>query len=337
MLASASCAINDRFMWGCKHSWPLVGALAFGLLAVAPKARAQGGHTVDVAWLAPEGCPPASELRAQIDELLGGTAGARATEDIGVRATVEQGALWLVTIDTRTAASNGRRTLEATTCQGLANATALIVALMIDPDAVAAHRESEPSPPPIPPPAPVPVAPAPRPARTTFGFVGIAAAGNLGGLPAADAAPAAVLGLVRGGWRGELRFAYGLRGVSSAPLPAADGAHGKFRFYASTLVGCYVVARASVELGPCVAGEVGWVHGEGVDADRPAADNTPWLALGAGGLLAVRATPWLRFPVHVDGMVPLWRPQYVLRIIDAPVFRSRPVGGRVTIGVEAQF
>jgi len=329
----------------CIHRWPRGFVLASSLLiglAGARSASAQGDRTVEITWLAPEGCPTQGALHAQIDELLGGVADERAGEDLTVRAKVEHGALWLVTIETRKAASEGHRTIQASNCQGLANATALIVALMIDPDAVAARADkttaSAPSPPPPSPPSVVEVAPpAPSAPRRTFGLMGIALAANLGVLPAVDVGPAVVLGLRRGGWKGELRFAYGLRTTHSEPVAVANGAYGQFRFHAATLAGCYTTAHSIVELGPCVAGEAGLVQGEGIGADRPARESAPWLALGAGGLLAVEAASWLRFLVHVDVMVPLWRPEFVLRIMDVTIFRSQPVGGRLTMGVEAQF
>jgi hypothetical protein len=301
-------------------------------------ARAQGNGLVDIEWIAPEGCPAASAVNAQIDELLGGPARERASEALSVRATVEHGSLWLVTIETKSATSSGHRSIEAATCPALANATALIVALMIDPEAVAAHtkkvsedtapRASAPPPPAAPPP---PVA-----RRTTFGFAGVGVAGNLGVLPAPDAGPMVLLGLERAHWRTELRVAYGLRKVASDPLAEPEGAYGKFGFFAATLAGCYTVSRSLLDLGPCAEVEAGLVRGEGVGADHTTSEDEPWLALGAGAILAVKPTRWLRFPVRAEALVPLWRPEFVF-LNAGPIFRSQPLGARLTLAVEVQF
>jgi hypothetical protein len=58
--------------------------------------------------------------------------------------------------------------------------------------------------------------------------------------------------------------------------------------------------------------------------------------LGAGGAVVFKATSWLHIPVHAGAVVPLWRPTYVFRY-DSQIFRAWPVGGRLTVGVEAQF
>jgi hypothetical protein len=125
--------------------------------------------------------------------------------------------------------------------------------------------------------------------------------------------------------------------VSSDPLPEASSAYGRFRFFAGTLAGCWVAGRAVVDLGPCAEAEFGVVHGEGVGQLQVATENSPWFALGAGGALILKATSWLQFPVHADAVVPLWRPNYVFRNVDSPIFRTWPVGGRLSVGVEAQF
>jgi len=317
--------------------------LGLGLAGVPSLARAQAPATFAFAWGAPEGCPSAALVQAEIDNLLGGAAGDRVRQDLTVKATVEHLALWQVTLATQSGTTSGHRTIEAGTCQGLASATALIVALMIDPDAVAAHtgKAKEPSSEPLPAPtaAPAPTPPPPRPARTTFGLAGLGAAGHLGVLPGPDVGLGATVGMARGHWRVELRGAYGPREVRSEALADAGGAYGRFRFFAGTLAGCWLRLATVVDVGPCAEAEIGAVHGEGSGADSPISKTTPWLGLGAGGVLLLKATAWLRFPVHADVVAPLWRPQFVWSNVNAdrPIFRAAPVGGRLTAGAELQF
>jgi hypothetical protein len=155
-------------------------------------------------------------------------------------------------------------------------------------------------------------------------------------LPGPDVGVTATIGLLHGHWRAELRGAYGLRTVNTDPVADTGGAYGSFRFYAGTLLGCWVAAGTAVDFGPCLEAELGAVRGRGVGSIQVSSQGTPWFGLGAGGTVIFKATAWLRFPVHVDAVVPLWRPTYVFRE-DSPIFRSWPLGGRLTVGVEAQF
>jgi len=314
-------------------------ALVGGWFCGSSPSRAQDLATVDFAWSAPAGCPPDAAVRAEIGKLLGGPIEGRAREDLRVRAVVERRELWLVTLDTLAGGTAGHRTLESATCEGLASATALIVALIIDPDAVAAHAKPTPDATPAPPPtrAPAVTPPPPPPPRATFSLVGVGAVGHLGVLPGADVGLGAHVGLARRSLRVELRGAYGPRAVASSRVGAAGEAYGKFRFWAATLAGCWMLERGRLELGPCLDLELGAVAGEGVGATETTSATTWWYGMGAGVELVIAATPWLRFPVHADAIVPWHRPSYVFRNVDQPIFRPWPVGARLSLAAEARF
>jgi hypothetical protein len=311
--------------------------ISIGLGSARAGASTEGPFTF--AWTAPDGCPSADELRAAIDKLLGETAQARAHEPLAVHAVVAHAGAWTVAIETRSPTSTGHRTLDATTCQGLANATALIVALAIDPDAVAAHggRASEPLPAARPVSAETSLPLSSVAPRSTFGVVGLVGAASLGVVPGLDVDLGGELGLVRGRWRVELRAVYGLRAQDSPPVSGAMGAHGRFRFFAGTLAGCWIVARGRVQVGPCADVEVGAVHGQGIGSDQDAAATTPWYGLGAGLVAVIAPTPWLHFPLHADAVLPLRRPSYRFEGVQASIYDPWPVGVRLTAGVELQF
>jgi hypothetical protein len=321
--------------------------LVSACLGPARAAVASDAGAFTFAWTAPDGCPSADELRVEIDKLLGETAQARLREHLDVKAVVAHDTAWTVAIATRSPSSTGQRTLEATTCQGLANATALIVALAIDPDAVAAHGGRAPGLVPTPGSASEPAsraasaegAPA-RPIlvpRNTFGLVGVVGAASLGVVPGLDVDLGGELGLARGRWRLELRAVYGLRTLDSQPVSDAIGARGRFRFFAGTLAGCWTAAWGLVRLGPCAGVEAGAVHGQGVGADKDAAATTPWLGLGAGLLAVIAPTAWLHFPLHVDAVLPVRRPTYRFEGVPGSIYDPWRVGARMTAGVELQF
>ena len=326
-------------------TWLRCLGLALIASGPVPKARADDGSGFTFTWRAPEGCPAASAVEGEIDNLLGGRAVEHARDSLRVQATVEHGAQWFVTLETESKTASGHRMIEAVTCQGLANATALIVALMIDPDAVAARsgkaQAAEPRPVPPAPPAPVPVpaaeAPAARSVRATHGVLGVAAAGSAGVLPSPDVAVSVSAGVVRPHWRGEARAAYGLRRVQSDPLAEPSGAYGRFSFVAGTVAGCWTFVEPILEMGPCASVELGAVQGRGVGATQTISKSTPWFAVGAGGFLAIKANPWLYFPIHADVVFPVWRPRYVFSNVPTPIFQSLSVGLRLTAGVELRF
>ncbi len=320
----------------------VMGGAVWFVLAGAP-AYAQGGAGFELEWLAPGGCPSASAVQADIDRLLGEPAAVHRKRPLRVRAEVAHGQLWQVTLDTVSPESNGHRIIGASSCQGLANATALIVALMIDPSAVAVHdpkaaREAaraETPPPPASPPAPAHPAPV---ARQTRVALGAGASGNLGMLPAPGVGVLAQIGLAPEHWRFELRFAYGLRTVKSDLLANPAGAYGEFQdLFLGTLSGCRTASPASLEYGACAGVEAGVIHGRGVRASTTLDEYQPWLGVGVGGYVAFKAGRSLAFPVHLDAVVPLWRPTYVFTNVETPIFRPWPVGARLTAAAELRF
>jgi len=306
--------------------------VALCALVVAAQANAETDAGFSFEWIAPEGCPSFAAVEAEIDRLLGGPAAAHSKQALRVHAEVVREALWQVTLLTTSGEVSGHRTLEASTCDGLANATALIVALMIDPSAVAAHEpmsadqtgpvapSASPPPrsrlpaPPLAPPKPL------APSRGTHGLVGASVSGNLGLLPAPDVELGGELGMAAKNWRLELRAGYGPRQVKSDVLTRPAGAYGEFQaVFVGNLAGCLTASHAALEFGPCLDVEAGVIHGQGVGASTPLERYQPWVGIGAGGLLAVRLGHDVSLPVHLDAVVPLWRPQYVITNTPTPL------------------
>jgi hypothetical protein len=102
------------------------------------RAESDPASTLRLQWHAPPECPSSSEILAEAARLLGGPPAPPAGETWTANATVTHRDIWSVELELRTRGVQRRR-LQARTCRGLADATALILALMIDPDAVAAR------------------------------------------------------------------------------------------------------------------------------------------------------------------------------------------------------
>jgi len=108
-------------------------------------------------WKAPQGCPAEGEVRARVDHVLG--ASATAHENVDARAIVStDGEMFRAEIELNSAGQSSSRRMDDVSCDALADAVALIVALAVDPEAVAKRSAT---------PAPAIVTPAPAPAPTS--------------------------------------------------------------------------------------------------------------------------------------------------------------------------
>jgi len=313
------------------------------LLGMTATARADSSFAFD--WNAPVECPSSTHVETEIGNLLGAPIRERLSFDLAVGATVRHDERWSVSIDTSSKTSNGQRSFQADTCQALANATALIVALMIDPDAVAAHAD-KPAPPSAPPPPVLPPAPAPElraslPRQPLTGFVGLDVSGNLGVLPSPDVAIGAEVGIARPWWRLELQAGYGPRKVRSNTLSNPENAYARFQLLSGVLSGCLRTGSSTLGVGGCADFEMGAVLAEGFETSEKKSRTTLRLGAGAGGMADVRVAQALFVVVHADAIAALLRPRYTFDYaasdVNAAIFRSWPVGFRLSVALEWHF
>ena len=117
----------------------LAGLAAWGLITIAVSAHAQPALGGDLQWTAPPGCPDRSAVLHRIEQWLGHRLALEADASmvghierrgsaISLELRIEQG---------ETAAT---RRLSGGTCEMLTDAVALMIAMAVDPDAVAARR-----------------------------------------------------------------------------------------------------------------------------------------------------------------------------------------------------
>src|SRR5262249_8268898 len=101
----------------------------------------------------------------------------------------------------------GHRTFEGDTCRAVADAAALVLAIMVNPEKVAAHPEIPPPPPPAPPSpserAPSPPSPTPRP-RTIFADAALFGAADFGTMSVASWGVGLAGGVALDRWRLDL-------------------------------------------------------------------------------------------------------------------------------------
>lgn len=278
-------------------------------------------------WAAPEECPSQPQVQAEISRLVGGDIQLHAGE-LEVNALVSHGRLWAADLTTQHTGRTGRRTIEAPSCKAVADAIALIVALLIDPDAVAANSQ-----------APEPEAPAvpepPTGKRQMQFLVGVHGQGRVGTLPEADIGMGLGLGLASARWRTDVRWTYGLRRDQVASLPS--GASGRFNIATASVTECFNLGQSQWGFGPCAAVEAGRVSVRGYGSTAGFSRHAPWLALGGGAFLSLAIGQHLRTSMEVDVVAPMYRPDYVFQDIPGVVFKAPAVGGRALADASWHF
>lgn len=312
-------------------------------------------------WEAPVGCPAAPELRRGIERRLGRTL---VQGEAAVDARVEVGAEggYRLLLRTEVAGMMDARVLEADDCGALADATALVVALAIDPVAVVEAMEAwgdgasiEDGPPPT---AVRPAGPAPAPVRgeTTTepvrdeaadgvvdepersrrpgGLVRVAAGVGLGALPGVTGVPSLAAGLRWQRARVELEGAYWIPRVSEP----VDGATVRVQLGTAAVRGCGQLGRDRLEAPLCGGVQLGGMRGRGEGAPDARTAQGLWVAIEAGVGLSWWFRPRWGLAGGFAAAVPLRQPAFEL--MDEPpvrLFEGSAVVGRVWAGIELRL
>ena len=313
------------------------------LLALAPSSRAESSplpapspRVLVLSWEAPPECPPRAEVEARIERIL---AGSHRADAIDARVTIvrTRDARWSARLSTQIRGVAGERTLSAASCDLLASASALVIALAIDPD-LDVEPPEEPA---RSAPAPVPVAstkpevvaaPSSQPPRVNL-VTGAWLAGDSGSLPSLALGGGAGIGIERGHWSIEAYVETWLGSTVSSPDRA--GAGGRFDLIDFGLRAC-ARGGAFVTYGACLGAEVDRAHASGFGVSDPGAATRAWLAPRAGLELGLRVADSVHLPLHLEALVPIPRPMFALENV-GPVFRPAAVGLRATFGAVVHF
>ena len=123
----------------------------------------------------------------------------------------------------------------------------------------------------------------------------------------------------------------------TATLASPPGAGAHVGLATGSAGGCWsFLGPGRFELGPCVAFELGRLHAEGFGVTSQGSGSALWSALQGGGLFAWSAVSRLAVVARLDAAVPFARPTFVLEGLGA-AFRTSPVVGRATLGLEVRF
>lgn len=307
----------------------------------------------DLTWSADPSCPGEADVLAMTAGLLAEDADA---SGVAAVATVERRAdAFALTLEIRSPdASPQVRTLVAPRCEALAKATALLVAMAIDPLPVAARIEALPASPQVPEPlvdpaaptesspaiavAPSPTADAPPRRRRTRGFFGVFAGPGVGVQPRVTGVFGARAGLSRGRLRVELAWRHTL--PTTGVYGDRPGLGARIYGWAASARACFAPSLGPVALPLCAGALAGRTraNGQGTDADRVV--HTPRVAALASAGVRWRFDDRFALTGTVDLELPLVRSAYHVDEFRDPtrdVYLEQAVAVIPSLGLEVEF
>jgi hypothetical protein len=315
--------------------WKLVGrAAVLACLSPVP-AHAQERVPVTLEWRAPEDCPSSDAVRAEVARLLGSSrreASVQATADVSQPAPGR----WSVAIQLE-GSVQGSRSLSAASCESLGRATALIIALAIDPEAVSSVQEAAP-PPPAPPPSKPKPEPEPRPPPRQ--------AARLGGLLTSGVVveQALVPHVAMGGFLGagvsarwlRVELVLGLVPTSSAPVDGPADARVDFTLGTLDLRGCPRLLSGSLQVLGCMGLRAHLIRARASGVTASQTRTTTLLGATAGLLASWSLHRAWALELGVDAVVPLARPYFDIENLGT-AYRPAAIGAAGSMGLAARF
>ena len=337
--------------------WSLTGLVVLGW---TPPVAAQPTARMALNWNGPPGCPSTETVQARVDALLGGDASASSVADVrasGQIERVESGFRLMLTMSVGKNPSS--RVIEARTCDELAGAAAIAIALL----ARSTLREAPDPSPSETSPAASPVSTPDRqenaPSKATTHGTRDAAGSKVADSVAPSSARArlvldAPIGLV--GW-GSLPSAglgvgagLGIRWKALRASVTAElwqpqthlvsgfGAH--FTLQSGRTEACLIQAVYGLELAPCLGVALQRLAGSGVGSEVLSAKSRSYLWVsGEAGLFASLPTPGfahLRFFGEAVVLVSPLRPRFVIDQL-GPVHQPALAAPRLDLGCEWIF
>jgi len=298
---------------------------AVPILSFAWAANA-GPSKLSLTWNAPEQlCPSPAQVARDALELVGpGESRIRKAEATATVTQAEDGS-WKVELVTEIDGHKGTRTLDARTCEELADATSLIVALMIDPQTKRRSR---------PPPIRDALTGSPSQQQAPVGPSKVGVGIELSGIADSGTLPAAAMGLQAAGrWHlgpATLEAHGAWWPGTTATMSDRPSIGGDFRLVAAGVLACLSARSAGVSA--CFGPEVDHMTGKGNGVSSPGTGAATWV----GPLVALRGevplTSWLSILLQAGAMVPLQRPEFVIEGAGV-VHRPAPVAARASLGL----
>ena len=275
-------------------------------------------HALQIDWHGPDDCERGDAVRAKVLRLLGGSQRALTTEvKVSVTVRHEKGSRYVAELATSTAAGGGTKRLEGESCDAIALASSVVIALSVDPNA-SLDAETAPEEEPKPPPKPKPKRrPPPRPVvrrgppRETFPYLHGSVGVIFDLLPDASAFTSAGIGVRH------RRFSLELAGAVYQPRDASRSDRPKvgaqLSLATAELLGCY--ALVPFQLGAievCPGARLEYLDARAFGVSNPDRGSV-LLASGVAALRGrLRATSWLSATLDGGFSARPFHPTFVL-------------------------
>jgi hypothetical protein len=288
--------------------------------------------SVTLEWTAPAECPTRDEMLDRITSTIGKMDAAQEPVRASAVAVQEPSGEWRGDIELSVFGQTATRRVHRDSCRAVSDALALLVALVVNPDAAPAIAH-EPSPAPEGPPPPA-VAPAVAQRPRGRLIVGASALVDTGMLPSSSYG-----GELYAGWaQGRVELEIVGAGLSAVNGVLASNPTEGASFWLAHVGGrgCYEVVQTAFNLAPCVGVGSEWIVATGFGSDHPSR-ATGVLAVSSFG---ARTIAWLssRFALRIgaEGVVPLARPSFEISN-GGTVFRVPWALFRASGGAEVYF
>ena len=296
----------------------------------APNPAAAPAQPLPIDWQGPDDCDRGDAVRAKVLRLLGGSQRALSG---GIKVSVmvrhEKGSRYVAVLETTTASGGGRKRLEGESCDAIALASSVVIALSLDPnaslDAEPPAEEPKPREPPaaLPKPKPKPKASTKlTPKRETFPYLH----GSVGVLFELLSIPSAFtsagVGVRHRRFSVELGGAvYQPRDVSLADRPKVGA---ELRLFTGELLGCFAAVPfqlGAVEL--CPGLKVEYLRATAYGVSNPD-EASVLIGAGVGALRGrLRAISWLSATLDAGVALRPFQPRFVLlgvgKVFETPV------------------
>ncbi|HLV22246.1 MAG TPA: hypothetical protein VKZ49_15240 [Polyangiaceae bacterium] len=303
--------------------------LGLGVALLATSAGAETPAPLELSWRAPASCPTESDVIEQIRAISGGAVGQdhHLRADATVTRTAQQYRLRLII---RAGTLVGERVIESASCEGLAGATAVTLALLLQspdplseqdlrggdlppssggPDSEApppAAQEPAPPEPPAPPETAAPGEDTERSFRLLVQLPRVAL--DVGPLPRPSLGAGVALGLRADAWTVLVAGQLWLPQNIWAPDVPDHGA--EVERLSAEVWGCRSLGWGALDLAPCLTLSLERLAGMGVGEDvSERSAHVLWLSGGAGGLVSWSALDWMALTLSAAARAQLSRPR----------------------------
>jgi hypothetical protein len=339
------------------HALRLAGAMLVAAISLvgARIAAAQAEPTARaLAWHAPSGCPTEAQVVADVARTLAGS-GAELTPFVAVvDVRGPTGGRWQASLLFQAGDTRAERQFEAESCEAIASASALVVALWAEGGAGAPSPNATAPAPVEPPPAEAPRVPAitatPRSDSETPGFdpekprfvLMVNAVFDRHTMPDAPATGIEVAGgpVWKGrGWR--FRALAGLSFFPSAQSSTDFGRPaGDFWLLDLSTRGCLTFLLDRFELGPCAGAALAVMDGTAMNTGSFQYPTQLWLSLMGGAAIAWRVSQTAAVFARGEVVVPTTRRSWNTPSSGDGVMEGYEIpsyGGRGALGIELRF